>query len=122
MCIELVKAINESFPKVTRTKMISTACHSETIDDDGKDLRVELYKAINEEGWKKQHKLDLYLTPFNEIDGKFKLNQEGKKIKQHIRLLNTQLAPSLGDDMTKEQKNDLVSTKSFFVKENRHLI
>ncbi|MBQ7552555.1 MAG: hypothetical protein IJT15_03865 [Rickettsiales bacterium] len=104
MCVNLVKAINKCFPDIKRTKLISTSCHSETVDKKEKDLRVELYNAVNGIEWKQQHKLDLYLTPFNEIDGKFKLNQEGKKIKQHIRLMNTKLAPSLGDDMTTEQK------------------
>ena len=115
MCVNLVKAINKCFPDIKRTKLISTSCHSETIDDNEKDLRVELYKAINEEGWKKQHKLDLYLTPFNEIDGKFKLNQEGKKIKQHIRLMNTKLAPSLNNDMTQQQKKDAQEMLQFMM-------
>ena len=104
MCVNLVKAINKCFPDIKRTKLISTSCHSETIDCDEKDLRVELYNAVNGGEWKQQHKLDLYLTPFNEINGKFKLNKKGDKIKQHIRLMNTKLAPSLGDDMTAEQK------------------
>ena len=93
MCIDVVNAINTLFPNIKRTKMISTACHSETVDEKDKDLRVELYNAVNGQNWQKGHQLDLYLTPFNEIDGKFVLNKERNKIKQHVRLMNDELSP-----------------------------
>ncbi len=116
MCIDVVNAINKLFPNIKRTKMISTACHSETVDEKDKDLRVELYNAVNGQNWKKDHHLDLYLTPFNEIDGKFVLNKEGNKIKQHVRLMNDELSPcSEACKENKQQRKDAQELLQFMM-------
>ena len=65
-CIELLQAVNQLCPNAERTKIYSTVCHSEVVDQFGQDIRVQLFNAVNDKQWSDEHEVDLYLAPFNE--------------------------------------------------------
>ena len=87
----IVNSINNYFPNVEETKIISTVCHSECFD--GKtDLREDLFNIVQQDNWNKKNQIELQMSPFNEINTHFitKKNKYGEdKIKIQYRYKNT---------------------------------
>ena len=86
----IVNSINNYFPNVEKTKIISTVCHSECFDGDT-DLREDLFKIVQQNNWNEKNQIELQMSPFNEINTSFitKKNKYGEdKIKIQYRYEN----------------------------------
>ena len=102
----IVNSINNYFPNVEKTKIISTVCHSECFDSTS-DLREDLFNIVQQDNWNKKNQIELQMSPFNEINTRFitKKNRHGEdKIKIQYRYKN---AGTILDQQNRQYSNDI---------------
>ena len=102
----IVNSINNYFPNVEKTKIISTVCHSECFDGET-DLREDLFNIVQQDNWNEKNQIELQMSPFNEINTRFitKKNRHGEdKIKIQYRYKN---AGTILDQQNQQYSDDI---------------
>ena len=98
--IDAVKTVNEIFPNIKRTKIVSNVCSSVFVDEENTDLRVELFNAVNDKKWNQNHELSLYFTPLNEDATGIAYDTDKHKFKRKCGVLNPYLSGN--EEVTKQ--------------------